>query len=237
MPTISELTALAALSKLDKFEVERAADSTSYSITANDIANFVKTTSNGGFRGTTTKSIDEFSLEDIGMWWWVNSASNPTGLTSGIVEIISFHEPGAENDDETFLQKLSLMDRVYQRMHNDGGWSNWASLANKNGAVIEYGTSTGTTVSFPQNRFSSAPVVVVTPNTDAEKIAMINVYGVTAAGFSVRKYTSDPLGVKEEVETTTDGTITTTKTVTTQNAWQAADSLGFTYLAISDVGG
>lgn len=237
MPTISELTALSALSKLDKFEVERAADSTSYSVTANDIANFVKTTSNGGFRGTTTKSIDEFSLDDIGMWWWVNSASNPTGLTSGIVEIISFHAPGAENDDMTYLQKLSLMDRSYQRMHNDGGWSNWASLANKNGAIIEYGTSTATHVDFPSGRFASTPAVIVTPNTNSQLVCIVNVFDVTPGGFNVRKYTSDPNGVIETIETTEEGTTTTRRSVTTQNAWQVANDLSFNYIAISDVGG
>lgn len=238
MPTISELTALSALSKLDKFEVERAADSTSYSVTAQDIATFVKNISNGGFKGSTTKSIDDFTIEDIGMWWWVNGSSNPTGLTSGVVEIISFAGPDDDNVQATYLQRLSLMDKVYQRMWINGQWSNWGSLTNKNGAVIEYGTSTETHVSFPEGRFTSAPSVVAVPkNGSTGQACFINVNNVGATGFDVLKFKSDTQGTTETVSTSQDGTTTTTRTVTIQGVWTKDDSMPFYYIALSDVGG
>ena len=243
MPTISELTALSALSKLDKFEVERAADSTSYSVTAQDIATFVKNISNGGFKGSTTKSIDDFTIEDIGMWWWVNGSSNPTGLTSGVVEIISFNGPDDDNVEATFLQRLSLMDKVYQRMWINGQWSNWGSLANKNGATIEYGTSTAERVDFPTGRFTSTPSVVAVPLNMSDSnnlyLNLINVKNVSNTGFNVLKWKSENGRSVETITTTTnpDTREVTTQTVTAQGAWTADSSLPFYWIAISDVGG
>lgn len=242
MPTISELSALSALSRLDKFEVERNADNISYSVTASDIANFVKTISNGGFKGTTTKSLDDFAISDVGMWWWNNNSSNPTGLVSGVVEIITFHEISTESVDETFLQRISYKDRVYQRMHGDDGWSVWASLANKNGCAIDYGTSTATTVTFTTGMFTSAPCVIATPiNSTTDKTYIINVYGVSAAGFSVQKLSSSLVSVIENTSSTeTESSGTTTKTTTTtitRGEWEAANDAPFYWIALSDVGG
>ena len=241
MPTISELSALAALSKLDKFEVERAADNTSYSVTAQDIATFVKTTSNGGFRGSTTKSINDFTVEDVGMWYWVNGETNPTGLTAGVVEIISSAAPDEDNVEATFIQRLSFSDRVFQRMYMNGHFDIWGSLTNNNGAKIQYGNSTDTNVTFPV-AFADVPAVVATPiNANDTAIYFIQVYGISRTGFQVKKWVTPVLDVKEETESTeTQSSGTTTKRTTTTVTgakWEAADDAAFNWIALSDVGG
>lgn len=241
MPTISELSALAALSKLDKFEVERAADNTSYSVTAQDIATFVKTTSNGGFRGSTTKSINSFTIEDVGMWYWVNGETNPTGLTAGVVEIISSAAPDDDNVEATFIQRLSFSDKVYQRMYMNGHFDIWGSLTNSNGAKIQYGNSTDTDVTFPV-AFADVPVVVATPiNGNDTSIYFLQVYGVSRTGFQIKKWVTPVQDVVEETESTEtqSGGTTTKKTTTTVTGatWEAADDAVFNWIALSDVGG
>lgn len=241
MPTISELSALAALSKLDKFEVERAADNTSYSVTAQDIATFVKTTSNGGFRGSTTKSINDFTVEDVGMWYWVNGETNPTGLTAGVVEIISSSAPDEDNVEATFIQRLSFSDKVFQRMYMNGHFDIWGSLTNSNGAKIQYGNSTDTNVTFPV-AFADVPVVVATPkNGNDTAIYFLQVYGVSRTGFQVKKWVTPVQDVVEETESTEtqSGGTTTKKTTTTVTGatWEAADDAAFNWIALSDVGG
>lgn len=241
MPTISELSALAALSKLDKFEVERAADNTSYSVTAQDIATFVKTTSNGGFRGSTTKSINSFTIEDVGMWYWVNGETNPTGLTAGVVEIISSAAPDDDNVEATFIQRLSFSDKVYQRMYMNGHFDIWGSLTNSNGAKIQYGNSTDTDVTFPV-AFADVPVVVATPiNGNDTSIYFLQVYGVSRTGFQVKKWvTPVEATVEQTVSTESESGGTTTKSTTTTMTgatWQVADDAAFNWIALSDVGG
>ena len=241
MPTISELSALAALSKLDKFEVERAADNTSYSVTAQDIATFVKTTSNGGFRGSTTKSINDFTVEDVGMWYWVNGETNPTGLTAGVVEIISSSAPDEDNVEATFIQRLSFSDKVFQRMYMNGHFDIWGSLTNNNGAKIQYGNSTDTNVTFPV-AFADVPAVVATPiNANDTAIYFVQVYGVSRTGFQVKKWVTPVLDVVEETESTEtqSGGTTTKKTTTTVTGatWEAADDAAFNWIALTDVGG
>lgn len=241
MPTISELSALSALSKLDKFEVERAADNISYSVSAQDIANFVKNISNGGFKGSTTKSLNDFTIADIGMWWWVNSEDNVTGLHSGVIEIISFNGLDDDNVEATFIQRLSFAEKVYQRMYTNGSFSGWGSLSNMNGCKIEYGTSSDTHVDFT-NAFADVPTVVaVAKNSTTDKTYLINVYGVSATGFDVQKLASSTIAVVEETETTeTESSGTTTKTTVvrqTRSAWEQADNAPFYWIALSDVGG
>lgn len=241
MPTISELSALAALSKLDKFEVERAADNTSYSVTAQDIATFVKTTSNGGFRGSTTKSINSFTIEDVGMWYWVNGETNPTGLTAGVVEIISSAAPDDDNVEATFIQRLSFSDKVYQRMYMNGHFDIWGSLTNSNGAKIQYGNSTDTDVTFPV-AFADVPVVVATPiNGNDTSIYFLQVYGVSRTGFQIKKWvTPVEATVEQTVSTESESGGTTTKSTTTTMTgatWQVADDAVFNWIALSDVGG
>lgn len=243
MPTISELPALAALSKLDMFEVTKKSDLTSYSVTAGDIANYLKTQSNSGFRGSTTKSIDDFTVEDVGVWHWNNNSSNPTGLTEGIVEIISFNPPDDDNLEASFLQKLSFGNAVFQRMKNNGTWMNWGSLTNRNGATIEYGVSTDTHITFPQGRFASTPAIVCCPINGATgtTVCCINVFNESAGGFSVQKMKSGLVMETETitVEETTAGEVTTktTTTRTVRGPWEAYDGMPFFYIALSDVGG
>lgn len=242
MPTISELPALAALSKLDMFEVTKKSDLTSYSVTAGDIANYLKTQSNSGFRGSTTKSINDFTVEDVGVWHWSNNSSNPTGLTEGIVEIISFNPPDDDNLEASFLQKLSFGNAVFQRMKNNGTWMNWGSLTNRNGATIEYGMSTDTHVTFSQT-FNATPAIICCPVNGATgtTVCCVNVFNESATGFSVQKMKS---GLVMETETVTVEEITsgevTTRTTTTRTVrgpWEADNSMPFFWIALTDVGG
>ena len=238
MPTISELPAIDALSKLDLFEVTKNSDRKSYSVTANDIANFVKNISNGGFKGSTTKSLDEFTIFDVGMWWWVNGSANPTGLYSGVVEIIAAAGPDEDNVEATFIQRLSFGERVYQRMYVNGRYSGWGSLSNKNGAQIEYGVSTSTAVAF-SNPFEATPCVVAIPfnNATLSRIFIINITSVSSKGFEVQKLSSDRDVVTTTVTEVTDGNKTTTRTEEIRGAWATADSIPFYWIALSDVGG
>lgn len=238
MPTISELPAIDVLSKLDLFEVTKNSELKSYSVTANDIANFVKNISNGGFKGSTTKGLDEFTIYDVGMWWWVNGSANPTGLNSGVVEIIAAAGPDDDNIEATFIQRLSFAEKVYQRMYVNGAYSGWGSLSNKNGAKIEYGVSTSTAVSF-SNPFTSAPAVVAVPfnNATMSRILVINVTTVSSTGFEVQKLSSDLDVVTTTVTEVTDGNRTTTRTEQIRGAWTAANDIPFYWIALSDVGG
>lgn len=237
MPVISELPAIDALSKLDMFEVVKKSELKSYSVTANDIANFVKNISNGGFKGSTTKSLDEFTIYDVGMWWWVNGTANPTGLTSGVVEIIAAAGPDDDNIEATFIQRLSFAEKVYQRMYVNGAFSGWGSLSNKNGAKIEYGVSSAAAVVF-SNPFSAAPAVIAVPaNSASDKVYIINVQSVSATGFTVQKLYSDLTAVTTTVTEVTDGTTTTTRTEQIRGAWTAANDAPFYWIALSDVGG
>lgn len=238
MPTTSELPAIDALSKLDMFAVTKKSEMKSYSVTAQDMANFVKNLSNGGFRGSTTKSLDEFTIYDIGMWWWVNGTTNPTGLTSGVVEIISAAGPDEDNIEATYIQRLSFGEKVYQRMIINGRPSGWGSLTNHNGATVLYDVSSATHISFPEGLFTATPSVVAVPkNSTNNKVYMINVDNVSPTGFDVKKWYSSTDEVVTEVTEITDGTRTTTRTVTVQGAWTQDDSAPFYWIAISDVGG
>ena len=237
MPTIGELTPLTTgLSKLDRLEIEKASDSTSYSVSAQDIANYVKTTSNGSFRGSTTKSLDAFTEADVGVWWWVNDSANATGLTSGMVEIESFNAPDDDAVIATFTQRLSYGERLYQRMFKDGHFSGWSAMHNKNGCKIHYGLSNSASVTFPSS-FSSVPAVIITPlNSTTTKIYLYNVASVSVDGFTVFALYSDLDAVTTTVTEVTDGTRTTTRTEQIRGAWQQAtgNDLLFYWVALSD---
>ena len=246
MPTISELSALAALSKLDKFEVERAADNTSYSVTAQDIATFVKNISNGGFKGTTDKSLDSFTIADIGMWWWNSeSIDQNIELNAGVVEIISYYSPDDEHSGgDTFIQRITYMDRIYQRQKLSGTWRAWTALSNRNGCEIHYGIGKSSSISFPR-RFNAPPAVIVSPYvSDDQFVYVVKVKTSDNTGFTVTMMKSDTIAVIENTQTTeseSGGTTTKTTTTTiTQGAWEEvtpSDSEPFFWIALSDYGG
>lgn len=247
MPTISELTALSALSKLDKFEVERAADSTSYSVTAADIANYVKNTANGGFRGSTAKALNDFTIEDIGVWHWANSSSNPTGVYEGILEIKSYAGPDDDNSDNVLYATLVATDQsrfgasTFARYKVGATWGNWAALTNRNGCQIEYGIGTAASVTFG-NSFNSVPAIIAVPAINsASYIYNVSVGTYSQTGFTVNMWKSCKETVKETTtETTTESGGTTTKTTTIvveRGEWEAvtpSQNEPFFWIALSD---
>ena len=235
---ISEMDPLVGgLTKDDKFEVSKASENKTYSATAKDIANYAKNQNNGGFRGSTTESLDNWDKTFIGVWKW-NGNDGPNGISQGIVELIS--QTSEEDDADDFIQRFSAGAYVYQRTKVDNGaWSAWASLTNRNGCRIQYGTSSNAHVTF-EVQFSNSPSVVVTPiNSTTDTVLIHNVYGVSASGFDVRRYKSSLVSVMEETtEETTQSSVSTTttkKSETTRGAWEA-DTSSFYWIAILEEG-
>lgn len=238
MPRISQLDPLNALSHLDLFEVTQRANNKSCSITAQEMANYFKTLSNGGFKGTTAKALNDFTMADVGVWYWTGDGG-ATGVSYGIVEIMGYASPDNSPADDKYIQKLTSGDRVYQRMF-DNQWSNWAALTNRNGGIIEYGVSTATSITFPLNRFTDTPTIICQPvNDSTDYVYHVNVYSAGPTGFQVRKWKSCRASVKEITqETTTESGGTTTKTTTItveRGEWEVDDNASFFYLALSDV--
>lgn len=240
MPRISQLDPLAQLSKLDLFEVTQKSTNKSCSISAQTMANFFKTMQNGGFRGSTSKSFNEFTVADVGVWHWYGNDS-VTELTEAILEIVSAAGSDDDDSDAKFSMKASWGDKVYQRGYNGGGkWSNWVELGNKNGCTIEYGLSNATEVTFPAKTFSSTPAIVCVPvnRQTGSHMCSINVYDESVNGFRVQKMKSSLMSVVEDVtETTTESGGTTTKTTRTlvsRGQWEQDDGMSFFYIALSD---
>lgn len=239
MPRISQLDPLIGLNKLDMFEVTQRANNKSCSITAQEMGNYFKTLQNGGFRGSTSKELNNFTVEDVGVWHWYGS-DNVLPITEGTLEIVTYSAPDDDNSDAKFIQRISWDDRVYQRAYNGGtNWANWSELNNHNGCRIEYGQTNGTSVSWPEGRFTDTPAVTCTPvagTNDSAYNFHIIINSVTSRGFSVTKLKSDRNGVTETttvVENTGAGTKTTT-TATTQGAWVQDDGITFNYIAVCD---
>lgn len=237
MPRISQLDPLTGLSKLDLFEVTQRANNKSCSITAQEMGNYFKTLQNGGFRGSTSKELDNFTVEDVGVWYWTGN-DQTLDLQYGTVEIITNAAPDDDNADAVFIQRISSGSKVCQRGYNDR-WSLWSELNNHNGCKIEYGQTNATSVSWPEGMFTDTPAVTCTPvagNNDSAYNFHIIINSVTSRGFSVTKLKSDRNGVTETttvVEDTGAGTKTTT-TSTTQGAWIQDDGITFNYIAVCD---
>lgn len=240
MPRISQLDPLAQLSKLDLFEVTQKSTNKSCSISAQTMANFFKTMQNGGFRGSTNRPFDDFTVADVGVWHWYGNDSI-TEMDEGILEIVSYAGSDDDDTDAKFSMKLSWGDRVYQRGYNGGKkFSNWVELGNKNGCTIEYGISDATEIKFPAKMFSSTPAIVCVPVNGqvGSNVCSINVHNASAEGFKVQKMTSSLSEVVEKTtETVTESGGTTTKVTTTEisrGQWIQDDGMTFFYIALSD---
>lgn len=238
MPRISQLDPLTGLSHLDMFEVTQRANNKSCSITAQEMGNYFKTLQNGGFRGSTSKSLNDFTMADVGVWHWTGT-DNVLPLTEAIIEIVGYVVPDSDASDDRFLMKVSYQEYVYQRGFN-GQWSEWSDLRNRNGCRIEYGHTTDTHVSWTEP-FRSVPAVIAVPLNQASSgfACFVNVYNVSVNGFDAFKFKSN-LTAEAGSETTTvqeDGSGTkTTRTTTdvTRGAWEADDGIDFYWIAISD---
>ena len=252
---ISQLDPLTGgLTKYDKFEVEKNSDGKSYSATGEDIKNYVKKINNGSFMGTVSKSADEFTIADVGVWNWSGS-DGPERVgggycTTGIMEIISYVEPEEVGQNAyTIIQRLTYGSEVYQRVKTESSVTTWSKLSTRNTVKILYGTSTSTSVSFPSGYFSSTPCVTVTPvANNSNAVYAIKISELTVSGFSVQKHVSSIVAAVVNETSTENTTVTentgagtkttqketTNKTETTRGEWQVNSEMGFTWIAVHD---
>lgn len=233
---ISDLEALGvgSILKEDVFEIEKWSERKSYRVTAQAVAEFCKSVNNGGYKGKSTKSLDEFTYQDAGVYFWTGTAPLVGMASSGVLEIMSATPP-SENPTETpaVLERLISGNNVWCRMGYPNNWSTWATLTNKNGNKIFSGRDNTTTVTFPA-AFDQPPVVICTPiNTPSNnEFYAMNVMNVTRTGFEVARFSLSLLNPKEKTETTNTYTTagndqklsTSTQVITVENnAWTHCD--------------
>lgn len=188
-----------SLTKKDYLEIESYSGRVSYKITAEQMAQLCKLLNNGGFRGQeTSKSLDDFTWMDAGVYWWEGTAPISGMPSTGILEIITTAEPDETLPSQQFIQRLTNGDSVYTRMVDGTIRSAWGVLKNNNGnkilsgvssdASVNFNTITGRTASNPF--FNQAPVVTVTPiNSDPSFVGLVQVTDVDQSHFSVSRYT------------------------------------------------
>lgn len=237
-----------AIDRGDLFEIARKTGNSTaatYSVTAEQIADYYKNSNNGSFKGTTTKSLDEFDWTDAGVYYWQGTPALNGMPSSGFLEVMTY---ASQNDvtgtvaPATFLRLTAPNAESFCRSKIQGLWSSWAVLSNKNGNVIFSGRDTAATITFPAP-FEQTPNVFVVPyNSTANKVYVINVGTVTNTGFSVVKFTSDLTAVTTTVTTTqnTETHTTTSQTTETRGAWKTGSEEGsddFTYYWIATLDG
>lgn len=223
-----------SLDKQDLFEIARrtGSNAATYSVTAEQIADYYKFKNNGAFLGNTTKDLDSFTFADVGTYYWQGTPALTGMPSAGLLEVIGYEAPEdvAAGGDSEIFERLTAGGESFIRSKVAGMWSSWGVLSNKNGNVIFSGTSSDGQVTFPVP-FSVAPVVMVVPATNStpnDYLHVINLGTVTSNGFQVVRYKCH-LGEYEEIEqiqTTEQSGTTTTKTVTKTNTgykWESAD--------------
>ena len=226
---ISDLEAMAvgAITKNDVFEIEQSTQRKSYKVSAQAIAEFCKTVNNGGYKGESTKSLDEFDHKDAGVYWWHGTPPLSGMAAQGVLEIISATPP-----DETPTEAPMIIERftngndIWTRCGCADNWSIWSVLANKNGCVIDCGNSADMSegvVKFHMT-FSQAPVVTATPKVSgtANNIYLINVTNVTRTGFSVLRYA---LRKTESKQVTTTHYTDNPQTQQEEIEWQTVETI------------
>lgn len=239
----SQLDPIGQLSKDDIFAVTKNDGQVSKRCSAKNIADFIGSTSNGGFHSETwTDSLDNMRLSNVGTWWWSTSSTGggPSSLTSGVVELISSSDPNEVADTGTYsmVQKVTFGPDVFMRMYLNGSWAPWGAVTNTNGNVIQYGNSTATTVKFPV-AFSGVPSVTVTPtNTTTDAMYIINITDVTASTFTVIKFksplassTKDTVSYTYDTDSQNNKVTTQQETITTIGAWEVDNSIPFNWIA------
>lgn len=235
----------------DLMEMTRINEKKTYAVSAQVMAEYFKSQNNGGFRGSTDKSLDAFTYADTGVYYWSGDPAKSGMPAQGLLEVFCPVKPSASNYTNVFLtQRLTFGNEVYTRSSNSGdgkNWSDWSVLSNKNGAIVFSGNSTDSSINFKtevggeRTPFTKIPTVVVTPVAGSGCVNIINVGVVDQNGFTVVRYTS----ALEAVETTTTGeetktessgsttTHTTNTTKTTRGAWTEAD-FAYQWIAIQD---
>lgn len=258
---ISDLDTRTSLSKNDWFEVEGYSDRASGKVSGAQIAALCKTQNNGGFYGRTTKSLDEFTYADTGVYWWEGTPALSGMPSTGILEIISsaaVDDTLSANETPTFIQRLTNGANVYTRMVSGSVTSPWGILKNVNGNKILSGVSADGSVNFntianttaSNPFFNQTPVLTITPfNSNPNSVVCIaNIQSIDQNGFSVARFQSSTQAVIEDVEENTTveeyesqgsvpkhtKTTTTKSTQPTRGAWEAGD---FPYYWIATVDG
>lgn len=245
---LSDLETRPTLTKEDWFEVEGYQDHASGKVSGAQIANLCKNLSNGGFYGVVSKSLDEFTYADAGVYFWEGTPPISGMPTMGILEIICSR--GVEASDQnsetpTFIQRLTNGAEVYTRTISGSSMSEWGVLRNKNGNKILSGVSSDANVNFNSLTgrsasnpfFNQTPVVTITPyNANPSNYVYIaNLQSIDQNGFSVARFQSAMQAVMEETTDHDESTVTddseahtkttvSNKTVTTtvtRGAWEA----------------
>lgn len=229
-----------SLDKHDLFEMARpngTTGGTTYSVTAEQVADYYKRKNNGAYLGTSDKAMDDFTYSDAGVYYWAGTPPLSGMPSAGLLEIMTYVPPEDVSGEAPFIiQRFSAGGESFIRSKLGAMWSSWGVLANKNGNVIFSGTATETQVTFPI-AFEKPPVVTVTPvNSGGTAVYVINLQTVTNTGFSVWRFSSDLTAVVTEVEETQDGNKTTERTETTRGAW-ANENVSFPFHWIATVDG
>lgn len=235
----------------DLFEMTRTDERKTYSISAQLIAEYCKTLNNGGYKGATDKSLDEFTQDDTGVYYWSGEAPIVGMPSNGLLEVVGYVKPatGTSREKTTVVERLTAANQVYTRSFSaQHGWSSWAVLSNVNGNRILSGTTKEGSINFNSvlgrtssdgPYFDKRPNVVLTPiNTSKSKVCIINLATIDNTGFTVLRFSSDVVDVQVKTETTktteTSKTTETTTTATTRGAWVEGD---FEYMYVATLDG
>lgn len=235
--------------KDDIFEIENWAQRKSYRVSAQAIAEFCKTVNNGAYKGASTKSLDEFSYLDAGVYWWTGAAPVGGMSCSGVLEVISATPPTANVVEQPYvIERLISGKDIWMRSGYPSGssqsWSSWAALANKNGCAIFTGRTTDTSVTFPA-AFKSTPVITCTPcGTSNQQLHFVCLNTYNTTGFTVLKYViaKDETKQTETTEYTEDPvtqqhTVNKVTVETTAAAWTTENSdFEYHWIAICENG-
>lgn len=251
---ISDMTNRPILSAADLFEICHIATDPSdqdghksFSVSGEAIAEFCKTLNNGGFKGVTDASLDDFTFANSGVYFWSGEPPIKGMPATGILEVFSYAGSNElYHDAPVVAQRLTSGNEVYCRTWAQTvGWSSWSVLRNANGNKILSGKTNDGAINFKdvtgmtEAFFNQTPVVTLTPinpNPNVE-VDIINLITADQTGFSVARFKSAIAGAVVTSEETVNNEYTTagdqtssiksstsrTVTGTTLGAWETAD--------------
>lgn len=182
---IHQFPALTELSSSDVFPVSHsnAVYKVAYSALLSEISGKTSATMYGTL--ATNTDLDTVLTAGVYQLPGANTYTNlPYGTSMwGILEVV---RPGASS--EFCYQRITTAQaRTFERMYANASWAAWYEVSV--GKITQSGSTTATTVTFPQ-AFVSTPVVTLTPITTlgaSPIVAMVQ--DLTATGFTiVKKY-------------------------------------------------
>lgn len=212
----------------DMFEMTQQQTLQTYSVTAEEISNYVmRNGSNGRYCGVTTLTSLDTTGENgwnaamAGVWFYnpadttttvVDRYTNAVEFTSCYVEIISYLK--SEDNPASFLQRISGVDTgedgfCLQRFRTTASWSPWVRLdAPSTHMLMDCGISTNFNVTFSTPfPIGSNPIVtvqVINQTTDIIHVPVVT--KVDRSGFTVGICKSQTIEQKTETTTTIDTT-------------------------------